>query len=111
MNTKKIVSMVLLALCLVAGACAQTSKFDPKVTVSPERVLHHEHVYVHGTGFTPKKNISSHLLRPNGTEYPVLPILTDEHGEFDHDIDTLILGPGVFELWVIDDATQKTSNR
>jgi hypothetical protein len=110
MKTQKLFWTVLLALCLFTVSCTSKPEVDPKVTVSPERVLHHDHVSVHGTGFSPKKNVSSHLRRPNGTEYPVLPMLTDDRGEFMHDIDTLILGPGHFELWVIDDTSGKTSN-
>jgi hypothetical protein len=63
-----------------------------------------------GTGFTPKHNVSSHLKRPDGTEFPVLPILTDDRGEFTHDIDTLLLMPGTHEVWVDDDASKMSSN-
>ena len=103
-----LISLFLLtASCYVAASCAQT---PPKITLSTERVLHHGHVGVQGAGFTPKHNVSSHLRRPNGTEFPVLPILTDDRGEFTHDIDTLVLGAGVFELWVVDDGTNLSSN-
>ena len=61
-------------------------------------------------GFTPSQNVTSHLLRPDGTEFPVLPILTDSQGEFTHDIDTLVLFVGAYELWVVDDASNVSSN-
>ena len=96
----------VLAL-LLATACAQTK---PRVTVSPEKVLHTGHVVMRGTGFTPKANVTSHLRRPDGTEFPVLPMLTDDRGEFMHDIDTLILTPGVHEIWVVDDRSKVSSN-
>ena len=63
-----------------------------------------------GTGFTAKADVRSHLKRPDGTEFPVLPMLTDDRGEFTHDIDTLLLMPGTHELWVIDSTTGVTSN-
>ena len=63
-----------------------------------------------GTGFTPKQNVSSHLRRPDGTEFPVLPMLTDDRGELTHDIDTLLLSPGVHEVWVVDDTAKTSSN-
>ena len=63
-----------------------------------------------GTGFTPKTNVTSHLRRPDGTEFPVLPMLTDDHGELMHDIDTLILTPGIHEIWVVDDRSKASSN-
>ena len=92
---------------LLATACAQAK---PKVTVSPEKVLHTGHVVMRGTGFTPKTNVTSHLRRPDGTEFPVLPMLTDDHGELMHDIDTLILTPGIHEIWVVDDRSKVSSN-
>jgi hypothetical protein len=62
-----------------------------------------------GTGFTPKSTALSHLKRPDGTEFPVLPMLTNEQGEFTHDIDTLLLSPGTHEVWVQDDKSKSTS--
>jgi hypothetical protein len=110
MKTRKVLSSLLLLITLgdVAASCAQST---PKLTLSTERVLHHGHVGVLGTGFTPKRNVSSHLRRPDGTEFPVLPILTDDRGEFTHDIDTMVLGAGTFELWVVDDSSGASSNR
>ena len=37
-------------------------------------------------------------------------MLTDDRGEFTHDIDSLLLSPGIHELWVIDTTTGVTSN-
>ncbi len=82
----------------------------PTVTISPERVSVLGHTAVQGMGFTPNQNVTSHLLRPDGTEFPVLPILTDAQGEFKHDIDTLVLSVGMHELWVVDDVTNVSSN-
>lgn len=63
-----------------------------------------------GSGFTPNSNVTSHLLQPDGREFPPLPILTDSNGAFTHDIDTLLLLVGTHELWVVDDTTGVTSN-
>jgi hypothetical protein len=55
--------------------------------------------------------VSSHLVRADGSEFPVLPLLTDSDGAFTHTIDTIILELGFHELWVVDDATGQESNR
>ena len=105
----KVLPLVFVAsLLIVTGTCAQ--KAAPKITISAERIPTHSRVDVRGSGFTPKRNISSHLRKPDGTEFPVLPILADERGEFTHEIDTLLLSFGTHELWVIDDATKTSSN-
>jgi hypothetical protein len=65
---------------------------------------------MYGTGFTPKTEAMSHLRRPNGTEFPVLPIYTNEKGEFAHEVDSLLLLEGDHQLWVIDGGTGVSSN-
>jgi hypothetical protein len=50
------------------------------------------------------------LKKSDGSEFPVLPMLTDEDGRFTHEIDTLLLAPGKHELWVIDSTTGVSSN-
>jgi hypothetical protein len=50
------------------------------------------------------------LKKPDGVEFPVLPMYTDEEGKFKHEIDTLLLTPGIHELWVIDSTTGVSSN-
>jgi hypothetical protein len=83
---------------------------QPHITVSPTRVLHRNHVDLRGNGFTPNSNVSSHLRRSDGTEFPVLPMQTNEKGEIYHDIDTLILEPGIHQVWIIDDRSKVSSN-
>ncbi len=108
MNLRKFVLPGLLWLpFVVASSLPQNA---PKLTVTPQRVIHYGHTIEHGTGFTPKKTALSHLRRPDGTEFPVLPMLTDDKGEFSHDIDTMLLLPGTFELWAVDDVTKMPSN-
>ncbi len=109
MNTRRVFLFVwIVSLSIAIGAFAQKA---PKITISAERIPTPGHIDVRGSGFTPKRNVSSHLRRPDGGEFPVIPILTDERGEFTHDIDTLLLQVGVHELWVVDEAAKTTSNR
>ena len=103
MNTCK---SVLLAFFLTA-CFAQT---NPKVTITPAKVQHTGHVDMHGSGFTPKSNVYSHLRRPDGTEFPVLPMMTNDRGEITHDIDTLLLSIGTHEVWVVDEKSKTSSN-
>jgi hypothetical protein len=107
MITRRFSPIALFVLLLfITASC---SRNNPKVALSPQKVQHHGHVDMKGTGFTPSHSVSSHLRRPDGTEFPVLPILTDDRGEFTHDIDTLLLAPGIHEVWVVDDATNTSS--
>ena len=108
LNPRKSLLLVSFAvLCFITAACAQTA---PKITISTDRIPVKGFVAVRGTGFAPKKDALSHLRRPDGTEFPVLPILTDDRGEFSHEIDTLLLAIGVHELWVVDSASGVSSN-
>jgi len=81
----------LVCLFLTIASCSQTA--DPKVTLSKDRVFKSGHLEMKGTGFTPSATVFSHLKRPDGTEFPVLRMMTDDHGEFTHDIDSLLLSP------------------
>jgi len=96
-------------LCVLFGTVLVAQK-KPQITVSPAIVLHHGHVDLKGTGFTPKSDIVSHLRRPDGTEFPVLSMYTNDKGEFAHDIDTVVMQPGVHEVWVEDVKTKTMSN-
>ena len=104
---------VFLAVWLVSLSLAITSSAQspPKLALSTTRIATPGHVIVRGSGFTPKANVSSHLRRPDGAEYPVLPLLTNDKGEFTHDIETLVLTLGTHELWVVDDTSKTSSNK
>jgi hypothetical protein len=106
MNLKTLFVSVLAAL-FGTVLFAQTA---PKITVSPAKVLHLTHVEMRGTGFSPKSDVRSHLRRPDGTEFRILLMYTNEKGEIEHDIDTVVMTPGVYELWVEDVKTKTTSN-
>lgn len=102
--TKFFLSTVFLTLSVFGASCSSTAPAPkkPQITLSTEVVFHPQHVDVRGTGFTPRTEVSSHLLKSSGVEFPVLPILVDDKGEFTHDIDSLLLQTGPHELWVID---------
>src|SRR5262245_59585478 len=108
MSLLKVFFAVVVSLCIATASSAENT---PKVTLSVTRIVTPGHVMVQGSGFTPKQNVSSHLLSPEGKEYPVIPILTDDRGEFTHDIDTLLLAIGTHQLWVVDDSSRVSSNR
>jgi hypothetical protein len=108
MNTRKILTAALFVSLLLAPVSCSQGK--PTVTLSPTRVFHHGHVDMRGTGFAKNANVYSHLRRPDGTEFPVLPMMTNGRGEFEHDIDTLLLSPGVHEVWVEDSESKRTSD-
>src|SRR5215510_4604411 len=107
MRYLKTLSILVLAGFVVAILFAQKK---PQITVSPAIVLHHGHVDLKGTGFSAKSNVISHLRRPDGTEFPVLTMYTNDKGEFVHDIDTVVFSPGVHEVWVEDVTAKTTSN-
>lgn len=100
-------ALLVVTAALIAASCTRA---EPRITVSMEKVPRQWMLDVHGAGFTPSHNVTSHLRRFDGTEFPILPILTDSRGEFTHQIDTMILELGIHELWVIDDVTGKSSN-
>lgn len=108
MRTRTVCRAVAIAMVAIVTACSQA---DPQIRVSADRIPRHGTLDVHGTGFTPARSVSSHLRRSDGSEFPVLPILTDQQGAFTHTIDTMILELGTHELWVVDDASGRTSNR
>src|SRR5262245_38966599 len=102
--------LALLTACLLFAAVISAQK-KLQVRVSPERVKSGDPILLTGSGFTPNRTVMSHLRRPNGSEYNPLRFRTDEHGEFVHKIDTVMLDLGTFEVWAEDEASQVLSNR
>jgi hypothetical protein len=86
-------------------------QLKPRITIDPARAKSGEWLYVMGTGCTPSRTVLSHMLRPNATEYNPLRVRTDARGEFTHKIDTTMLDPGTYEVWVEDEASKTLSNR
>ncbi len=110
MKAGKSLFVLMVALSFVSVSCGTDTENTPTVTVSLDRVPDQGNLDVKGTGFTPNQNVTSHLLKPDGTEFPFLPILTDSNGEFTHEIESLLLDAGVHQLWVVDDASNVSSN-
>src|SRR5437016_4060955 len=110
MNTQKCFLFVLVVSLFFAIVSCGAQAANPKITVSKDHVFRSSHLEMKGTGFTHNADIYSHLRRPDGTEFPVLPMRTDDRGEFTHDIDTLLLSPGTHEVWVIDEHSKTSSN-
>ena len=103
-------SPLIALLVLTILSCAEAVSQDtPKITISALQVVNAEHIEVRGTAFTPRQNISSHLRWPDGTE-SLRTFIADNRGEYFHNIDTLLLSPGTYELWVVDDRAKATSN-
>src|SRR5262245_29166423 len=109
MNTRKFLSATVFVSLFVVAACS-SAPTKPTVTLSPQRILHSGTVQMEGKGFTPSANVFSHLRRPDGTEFPVLPMRTNDRGEFHHEIDTLLLAPGTHEVWVEDEGSKTKSD-
>lgn len=111
MNYFKPIAISVLAALLGTVLFAQTkAPTKPTITVSPAKVLHLHAVTMKGTGFSPKSNVNSHLQRPDGTEFRILEMYTNDKGEIEHEIDTVVMLPGVYQLWVDDLKTKTTSN-
>jgi hypothetical protein len=122
--SKKFYSISYLAALIlgmvVAVACGQTQQTTPStapsaqsgpaITLSGTRIPFHGYVDVQGRGFAPMADLVSHLKKPDGTEFPFLPMLSDKNGEIKHQIDTLLLMVGTHELWIEDKKTGKVSN-
>ena len=105
------VVFTILLGTLSASSAQAPARPAPKLTISDTKVHTPDWLHLQGSGFTPGKNATSHLKRPDGTEYPVILILTDDKGSFTHDIESLLLQIGTHEVWVVDDTTKTSSNR
>jgi hypothetical protein len=100
----------LLTLLVAAYGCTNTAPAKPTIKLSGSRIPANGDVHLSGEGFTPKSDVYSHLKRPDGTEFPVITMLTDDKGQFTHLIETWLLQLGTHEVWVIDQKTGVTSN-
>ena len=109
-NFKTLCASIFIVLLGTALFAQTSSKPSPKITVAPSIVLHPNPAQMKGTGFTPKADVNSHLRRPDGTEFRILEMYTNDKGEILHDIDTIVMTPGVYELWVDDVRSKTTSN-
>ena len=94
--------IALLGLLAFAAPAAG----QPSLTFSLAQMYHGEIVYIRGTGFTPNGDLLSHLIRPDGTEYPETPFKADPQGLMTHEITIVPNTFGTYELLVEDLATR-----
>jgi hypothetical protein len=102
-------SFLFLSLFLLACGEKPATK-GPTITLSETRLPEGGHVLMKGMGFTPLSDAISHLKKPDGSEYNAITFLTNEKGEFEHDIESFLLPIGVMEVWVVDVKTNVSSN-
>ena len=79
------------------------------LTISPLSALPGTIFTVNGIGFTPTSTVTSHLKKPDGTEFSTLQIPTDGQ-EYTWPIDSTEFVPGAYQHWVFDDTTGTRSN-
>jgi len=82
----------------------------PRVSVYPSSGAPGTKFYVQWEGFTPNSTLTSHLQKPDGTEFPTKKFSTDSKGQASHIIDSTGFSLGVYTLWAIDDATGIRTN-
>ncbi|MEW6209520.1 MAG: IPT/TIG domain-containing protein [Acidobacteriota bacterium] len=75
------------------------------VSVSPSSGSAGTQFSYQGNGFTKDFWATSHLRKPDGTEFPTLRIATNSSGQFTHTINSTGFAPGTYEVWAIDDNT------
>jgi hypothetical protein len=83
---------------------------NTRITISPLSGLPGTIFTVNGQGFTPNSTVTSHLKKPDGTEFSTLQIPTYGQGEYTWPIDSAEFVPGTYHHWVFDDNTGKRSN-
>jgi hypothetical protein len=104
MRGAALVALFVVAVAHPAGA-------QPSLTFSVSQILHGEIVHVTGTGFTPRGAILSHLIRPDGTEYPETAMTADATGNITHDITIVPNTYGTYELELDDVATKRSATQ
>jgi len=87
-----------------------TPRVNPSVSVSPGSGASGTIFSAYGTGFTRNNTVTSHLRRPDGSEFPTLTLSTDVNGVYMKAIDSSSFLPGTYQHWAVDDATGVMSN-
>ena len=98
--------IALLGLLAVSFPAAA----QPSLTFSLAQMYHGEIVHIRGTGFTPNGDLLSHLIRPDGSEYPETPFKADAQGTMTHEITIVPNTFGTYELLVEDLATKTSAS-
>ena len=102
-------SLLLLALVLAPAADADAA---PRLTLSAYQVTPGTAVVIRAAGFTPSGIVISHLIKPDGSEYPTMTFEADARGEFTHTITIVPPMTGTYEVRMTDrDSREATSTR
>ena len=107
---RRFLQVLVTFLALISLMSAQGKPEVPSIVVSPAQARAGAPIVLTGVGMTPNRTVLSHLIRPDGTEYNPLRFRTNQKGEFSHKIDTVMLDSGMFEVWVMDEASNVASN-
>lgn len=102
---------VLPLVLLLASALPDVAWAQPSLTFSASQIYHGEIVKVRGTGFTPNGVVLSHLVRPDGTEYPEMPMKADAKGVVTHEITIVPNTFGTYELQLEDQAAKTVATQ
>jgi hypothetical protein len=103
---RHLVPLICFAALSYQPLGAQTA---PKLTISAGQILHGESVTMKASGFTPNGVVLSHLIRPDGSEYPEMPLDTDPRGEFSHLVTIVPEMYGTYELRVTDEKSKASA--
>ena len=90
------------ALILLLLASAADTDAAPRLTLSAYQVTPGTAVEIRAAGFTPAGIAISHLIRPDGSEYPTMTFEADARGEFSHTITIVPTMIGTYEVRMID---------
>jgi hypothetical protein len=63
-----------------------------------------------GSGFSGNIGATSHLRRPNGTEFATMQIATSASGQFTSPINSTGFAAGTYQVWAVDNNTGISSN-
>ena len=87
-----------------------TSIGTPQVSVSPSSGAAGTQFSYQGSGFTGNYGVTSHLRRPDGTEFPTLQMATNASGQFTGTINSTGFAAGTYQVWAVDNNTGISSN-
>ena len=89
---------------------SQFIKTTPSAKVSPDIGPAGNQFLLEWSGFYFNSTLTSHLKKPDGTEFPPKKFYTDNQGNASHAVDSTGFDEGIYEHWAVDDATGKESN-
>jgi uncharacterized protein YcnI len=87
-----------------------TLRLTSEVSVTPSSGTAGTQFSYQGKGFTGSNGVTSHLRRPDGSEYPTLQIPTSSSGEFTNTINSAGFARGTYQVWAVDNNTGIVSN-